>query len=228
MKNKLVVVSLGGSIVAPDGIDADFLKKFNRFIRGFVKRGYQFVIVVGGGKICRHYQDAASKVMGKVSDEDQDWLGIHATRLNAQLLRTIFKDIANPVLFDHAGRFLKLEYPVTIGAGWKPGWSTDYVTSAIAVEFGAKIIVNAGKPTHVFDKDPHVHKDAKHFGALSWKDYRKFIPKKWSPGLSSPFDPVGAKLCEKEGIRVAIINGKDLENFKKVIEGKDFVGTIIS
>jgi hypothetical protein len=31
-------------------------------------------------------------------DEDLDWLGVHATRLNAHLFRTIFRDLAHPVI----------------------------------------------------------------------------------------------------------------------------------
>lgn len=228
MQSKLIVISLGGSVMAPDGIDSEYLKQFNKFIRGLVKKKYKFVIVVGGGKMARRYQDAAEEVIGRVSNEDKDWIGIHATRMNAQLLRTIFKDVANPVIFDHPRKFETLDYPVTIGAGWRPGWSTDYVTASIAVEFGAKIIVNAGKPTHVFDKDPHVHPTAKHYKKISWKDYGRLIPKRWTPGMSSPIDPIATSLCSKQGIKAFIVNGKDLINFRKAIEGKDFEGTVIA
>ena len=53
------------------------------------------------------------------------------------------------------------------------------------------------------------------------------IPKKWSPGLSSPIDPIAAKLCEKKGIKAIVLYGRDLENFRKAIEGKPFEGTTI-
>ena len=105
--NKTVVVALGGSIVHPDGIDVVFLKKFKKFITPFIKNGTKFVFVVGGGTLSRRFQEAAERVT-KVTDEDKDWIGIHATRLNAHLLRTIFRDVADPVIIDIRGRLTKL------------------------------------------------------------------------------------------------------------------------
>lgn len=227
-KGNLIIVSLGGSIVCPDGIDIGFLKSFNLFIRRHLKIGYRFGIVVGGGGPARVYQNAASDILSSVSDEDKDWIGIHATRLNAQLLRTIFKDVANPVVFDSSRKITRSKHPVFIASGWEPGWSTDYIAASIAAHFGAPMFINAGKPSHVFDKDPARHKDAKKFDALTWREYRRLIPRRWSPGLSSPIDPVAAKLCEERSIKAAVINGKDLKNFAKVIAGKKFNGTLIS
>ena len=43
--HKTVVVALGGSIVHPDGIDVEFLKKFKKFIKPFIKKGTKFVFV---------------------------------------------------------------------------------------------------------------------------------------------------------------------------------------
>lgn len=224
---KIIVISLGGSIVYPDQIDVKFLRSFNSFIRKFIKKGYKFVIVVGGGKPARNFQAAAYKV-SKVPDEDKDWLGIHATRLNAHLLRTIFKDVANPVVFDKRYRIKKLNYPVTIGSGWRPGWSTDFVAAQIASDFEIKDFINAGKPTHVFECDPKKFLKAKKFDSLSWPEYRKLIPKKWIPGFSSPVDPVASRLCESKKVTAIIINGKNLKNFEQLLLGKNFKGTIIS
>ena len=80
----------------------------------------------------------------------------------------------------------------------------------------------------VYDKDPGKYSNAKPIEALSWKEYKKLIPKKWSPGLSSPVDPVATQLAMKEKIVAKIFRGTDLKNFQKAIEGKPFVGTVIS
>jgi uridylate kinase len=162
-----------------------------------------------------------------VPDEDKDWLGIHATRLNAQLLRTIFRDVADPVVIDSHDNAKDLKYPVTIASGWRPGWSTDYIAAALAVEFGAKEFIVAGKPSHVYDKDPSVYKNAKPTSEISWKDYRKLIPKKWTPGFKSPVDPVAAKLADERGVAAIIINGKDLKNFGDLLNNRKFKGTIV-
>jgi len=231
----------------PDAIDVLFLKKFKKFILKRLKNKTRFIIIVGGGSIARVYQEAAHKV-SPIADEDKDWLGIHSTRANAHLLRTIFKDVADPVIIDSRDKMKALKYPVTIASGWRPGWSTDYISIAIAEHFKAKEAVIAGKPAHVY----HVRSrslqggrsrafgraasngvydnrlDKKHpYEELTWKKYRKLIPAKWKPGLHSPVDPVGAELAGKKGIAAIIINGKDLNNFNKMLSGKEFKGSII-
>ena len=151
--SRTVVVALGGSIVYPDEIDAAFLKKFKKFLAPFLKKGMQFVLVIGGGKLARRFQEAAHHV-SKLEDEDKDWIGIHATRLNGHLLRTIFRDVADPVMIDARRKMKKLKHPITIAAGWRPGWSTDYVAMRIAADFGIREVIIAGKPAHVHEKDP--------------------------------------------------------------------------
>ena len=186
---KTVIVALGGSVVYPEGIDIQFLREFKKFVFSLTSHGERFVFVVGGGHVARTYIEAASKVT-KLTDEDKDWLGIHATRTNAHLMRAVFKDIANPVVMDARGKIKKLTYPVTIASGWHPGWSTDYVAMAIAEDFRIPEIVVSGKPAYVYDKDPREYKNAKPFEAVSWKEYRKLIPKNGLRGRMRPSIPL--------------------------------------
>lgn len=223
---KTVVVALGGSIVYPDEINVAFLKSFKKFIKPFFKRGVRFVIVIGGGSLCRKFQNASAAVV-KVTDEDKDWIGIHVTRLNAHLLRTVFREVANPVIVDSRSKVARLCYPVTIAAGWRPGWSTDYVALQIAADLGAKEVIVAGKPAYVFDKDFMKYPDAKKFTVLSWREYGKLVPKKWKPGLHAPVDPVGAALAARKGLRAIVMDGRDLKNFDALLKGKEFKGTIV-
>lgn len=224
--SKTIVIALGGSIICPDGINTAFIKKFRIFIKRLAESGRRFVIVLGGGGLSRVYQEAAGKVV-RVSDEDKDWIGIHATRLNAHLIRTIFKKEADPVIIDCRNKIKKLRYPITIASGWRPGWSTDYIAIALAKQFGAKAAIIAGKPSHVFNKDFAKYSDAVPFNEMSWREYRRLIPAKWKPGLHSPVDPVGARLAQKENISVIVIDGKNLKNFAALLNGKEFRGTII-
>ena len=223
---KTIVVALGGSIVHPDDIDTEFLKKFKKFLTPFTRRGVRFVLVIGGGSLARRFQEAAHSV-SKLADEDKDWIGIHATRLNAHLLRTIFRDIADPVMIDARGRIKQPKYPITIAAGWRPGWSTDYVAMQIANDFGASEAIIAGKPSHVYDKDPAKFARAKKFDELSWPEYRKLVPGKWKPGMGAPVDPVAAALGQKEKVRAIVIDGRNLANFSALLNGKKFQGTIV-
>lgn len=223
--SKTVVVALGGSIVYPDEINVVFLKSFKKFIKPFFKRGMRFVIVIGGGSLCRKFQNASAAVV-KVTDEDKDWIGIHVTRLNAHLLRTVFREVANPVIIDSQSKVARLRYPVTIAAGWRPGWSTDYVALQIAADLGVKEAIIAGKPAYVYNKDPK-YSDAKKFTALSWREYGKLVPKKWKPGLHAPVDPVGAALAAQEGLKAIVMDGRNLKNFDALLKGRKFKGTIV-
>lgn len=225
---KTVVMALGGSIVYPQGgIDTAFLKGFKKFVERIAKQGTRFVLVVGGGSICRVYT-AAAHAVSRLEDEDKDWLGIHVTRTNAHLVRTIFRDIADPVVIDARHKIKKLKHAVTVGGGWQPGWSTDYVATVLAHDFGAGEVVIAGSPDYVYDRDPRTHKDAKPLPRLSWKAYRKLVPAKWIPGFHAPVDPVAARFGQANKVKAIIVDGKDLKNFEALLKGRDFKGTIIS
>jgi len=217
-----VVISLGGSVLAPSEIDTTFLKKFRRLVLATNKR---FVIICGGGKTARNYMSAAAKIT-KLTPNDLDWLGIHATRLNAQLLRNVFRDFAHPVVIHNPNEKIRTNKKVIIAAGWKPGWSTDYDAVLLAKNFGTKTVVNMTNTNYVYDKDPAKFKSAKPLKYLCWKHFRKLIGTKWSPGLNTPFDPVAAKAAQKLRLNVTII-GKSTDNLKKFLECKQFKGTQI-
>src|SRR5664280_467282 len=97
-----IVMSIGGSLIVPNGgIDTKFLSELNAFIREQLTKNpnRQFFLVIGGGRLARKYRDAGQEVIGReLNRDDLDWLGIHATKLNAHLVRTIFRDIAHPCL----------------------------------------------------------------------------------------------------------------------------------
>lgn len=225
-KSDTVVISVGGSLIVPDSIDEKFLKNFKKVILKHTRRGTKFVIITGGGKTCRNYQNAANKVT-KLTDNDLDWLGIHTTRLNAHLMRAIFYKEAHPVIVKNPKSNINANAKIIIAAGWKPGWSTDYDAVLIAKNIGATKVVNLSNINYVYTKDPKKHKSAKPIKEINWTDFRKLLPEKWDPGLNSPFDPIAAREAEKIGLEVAIINGKKLGEFEKYLSGKAFSGTII-
>jgi len=224
---KQFVIALGGSAVYPDKIDIEFLKKFRDFIFEKINAGYKFAIIIGGGKLCRQFQLAAAEV-ANVAEEDKDWIGIHSTRLNAHLLRTIFREAAHPVLFKERFKIKDFGgYSVIIGTGWKPGNSSDFVAIQIAVDLGINNVLILGKPDYVYTADFEKDSNARPLEKISWQDYMELIPAEWNPGMSSPVDPVAARLAEKEKLKVIVANAKDLENVGKILEGKEFKGTIL-
>lgn len=228
-KESPIVLSVGGSLIAPsEKIDSEFLTNLNKFIREQVKKGKRFFLVAGGGTTARYYRDAGKEVIGSLTDEDLDWIGIHATRLNAHLLRTIFQDISHPrIIENYNRRLINWSEPVVIGAGWKPGWSTDYTAVLLAKDYGGNLIVNLSNIDWVYDKDPRKYKDAKPIEKLTWEELEKLVGIKWTPGINTPFDPVASQLAKKLGLTVIVANGKDINNVEKILEGDAFKGTVI-
>lgn len=222
-----IIVSVGGSLIVPDGIDVDFLKRFKELILEKVQRGFTFTIIAGGGKTARRYQDAAAQVT-PLSPQDLDWIGIHSTRLNAQLLRNIFVGYAHQHVVKNPTIDIDADEPIIIAAGWQPGFSTDHVATLIAKNLGAHRLANLSNIDYVYTADPKKDPTAKKIEKIGWSEFRALIPKDWDPGLSSPFDPVAAKEAETLGLEVAIVNGEKLEEFSNYIDKKPFVGTIIS
>ena len=222
-----IIISLGGSLIIPDQIDVDFLKSFKTLILSYIEQGKKFVIITGGGKICRRYQDAA-RYLASPSDEDLDWIGIASLKLNAELLRVIFGEQAYREVVFNLGDKLSFEKPIIVGAAYKPGHSTDWDAVLAGKTFGAKKIINLSNTDYVYDSDPKINPKANKIEKISWADYRALIPKDWNPGLNSPFDPIASEMAQKEGMEVIIMNGKPIDNLGKCLNGEKFRGTVIS
>jgi uridylate kinase len=226
-----IVMSIGGSLVVPNGgIDTKFLSELNAFIREQLAKNpnRQFFLVIGGGSTAGHYIDAGKKVIGgELTRDDLDWLGIHTTKLNAHLVRTIFRDIAHPYIIKHYEIIRKVEESVVVAAGWKPGWSTDYDAVMLCEDYDVKEIVNLSNIKQVYDKDPREFKDAKPMDKFSWADFRKMVGDIWVPRMNTPFDPVAAKKAEELGVKVVVLSGADFDNIRKYFNHEKFLGTVI-
>ena len=231
MQKNITVISLGGSLIVPDEIDWAFVKKFKVIIEGQIKKGHKFILITGGGKLARRYQEAAIKVTKTLTNDDRDWIGIHATRMNGHFIRTIFRDNAHPRINKNPNDledFYNFKENILIAAGWRPGFSTDYDAVLLGKYFGAKKVINLSNIDYVCDKDPNKFPDAKKFKNIVWADFRKMVGDKWDPGMSAPFDPIASKLADEAEMEVVILNGKKLKNLENCLEGKKFNGTVIS
>jgi len=227
----LYIISVGGSLIVPDEIDVEFLKKFKEFISSRVEKGDRFILIAGGGKICRKYQQALKEIVD-VSDEQNDLMGINVTWMNAYLLKSVLVDLAfeniikNPV-HQEVNFEEDSDEKVLVGGGWKPGCSTDFDAVLMAKRFKANTIINLSNVDYVYNKDPNKYDDAEVIEKIEWDEFQKLVGDKWDPGLSMPFDPIASKEASKLGFRVAILNGKNFDNLEKFLDGEDFVGTLI-
>lgn len=226
MQHETIVISVGGSLIVPGDIDTVFLSDFRDEIVRQTRKGKKFAIICGGGKTARKYQNAA-KSLSQISNEDLDWIGIHATRINAHLMLSVLRKYANKKIVKNPASGFNFEKNVIIAAGWKPGFSTDYDAVLIAKKLKARRVVNLSNIKCVYDKDPNKFKSAKPIRHISWADFRKLLPAKWDPGLNAPFDPIASREAQRTCLEVAILDGKNIKNFRNYIEGKAFEGTII-
>lgn len=223
---EIIIISLGGSLIVPDSIDIDFLKDFKKLILAQVEKGKKFVIITGGGKTCRKYQEAA-RVISVPSNEELDWIGIASLKLNAELLRIIFENYANKKVILNLSEKFDFNKPIVIGAAYEPGQSTDTDAVFAAKNVGAKKIINLSNTDYVYDSDPKINPNAEKIEKISWADYRALIPKEWNPGLNSPFDPIASQMAEDYDIEVVIMNGKPISNLENYLNGEGFLGTVI-
>lgn len=227
---KTVVISVGGSLIVPgkgDGTpDSNFLKALRDFVEQNVKVGRKMVLIAGGGRTARTYHKALQP-FPHVANDDLDWIGIHATRLNGQLLKIVLKDWADDFLVTNPDELPDTDRPVIVGSGYKPGSSTDLRAVQIAYKLGAKSVINLSNVDCAYTADPNEDPRAQKIEKMSWDEFLKLIPSEWSPNISAPFDPIASREAQKNGIEVAIINGNKLGEVEKYLAGESFVGSVI-
>jgi len=225
----LKVISLGGSIVAPQDVDVPFVKQLQLLVREYLegKADRRLIFVVGGGGPARAYQKAYRDISVTAEEIDEDWIGIAATRLNAQLVKAVFHDLcADPVVIDPTAE-IGFTGRVLVAAGWKPGFSTDYDAVLLAERFGADSVINLSNIEKVFTADPKKDASARPIDRISWADFRRLVGDHWNPGANHPFDPIATKHAAGCGLRVVVAAGRNLPNLRAILEDRPFLGTEI-
>jgi uridylate kinase len=223
------VISLGGSIIAPDGVDFDFLNNFRRTIEAYLAEDEdrRLILVCGGGGPAREYQKAYRRIMAEPVAEAQDWIGIAATRLNGELVRQLFAQHCPERVVTDPTALTLFPGRIMVAAGWKPGFSTDYDAVLLAKKFQADTVINLSNIAQVFTADPKSDPNAKALESLTWDEFRKLVGHTWTPGKNVPFDPIATDLAAGSGLLVIVAAGRDLENLKKILADEDFIGTTI-
>jgi uridylate kinase len=226
------VLSVGGSIVAPEGPDAEFVKKFVSMIKDYLSshKDDRLIFVVGGGGPARIYQKAFREVTSTPDDQGTqaaDWIGIMATRLNAQFVKASFGELCKEDVVTDPTAAKDFTGSILLAAGWKPGFSTDNDAVLLAEKFNADTVVNLSNIEKVYTDDPRKNPDAKPIDSISWADFRKIVGDEWTPGKNCPFDPVASKKAQELGLTVICAGGKNLDNIRAILEGKAYTGTTI-
>jgi uridylate kinase len=223
------VISLGGSIIVPDKVDSNFLLAFRAALLEYLERkpDSRLILVCGGGGPAREYQRAYRAVIPEADADVLDWIGIAATRLNAELLKQLFRDFCLEQVITDPTTVSVFPGRVLVAAGWKPGFSTDYDAVLLAERFQADTLLNLSNITKVYTGDPKVDPKAEPLDRVDWKDFQKLVGSTWKPGINVPFDPVATEKAAQIKLRVIVAGGRDIDNLKKILYDQEFEGTVI-
>ena len=229
----MVVLSVGGSIVSPGTPDVSFIVDFVSAIKNYLSKDKKrkIILTIGGGGVARSYINSYKEIRENlslgVSSNDGDMIGIMATRLNAELMKATFAEDCPSSVVYNPNTVEDFEGRVLVAAGWKPGFSTDTDAVILATRFSSNMVVNLSNITKVYTADPKKDPEAKPIDKINWDDFIKMVGTKWEPGKNVPFDPIASLEAQKAKIKVICANGKDIANLENILEGRDFVGTVI-
>jgi uridylate kinase len=223
-----VVVSLGGSVLIPGDDDAEYLSNLSKLIKDLAIDN-RLLLVCGGGKVARYYITTGRGVGANEAELDE--LGIMTTRINAKLVSLSLGDMAIdtvPTTIDQAAQMSGRGKIVVMG-GTVPGHTTDAVSAMLAEAVGAKRIVNGTSVDAAYTADPNKVKDAKRLHRMTHSELNLLVGRGMHcAGPSYVFDPLGASIASRANIPIYIINGRNLDEMKAAILGKDIKGTLVS
>ncbi len=227
---KVIVISLGGSLIVPEKIDQVFLEEFKRTLIKNTKK-YKFVVVCGGGNTARIYIKGLEG--DKISKKEylQSLLGVSTTRLNARFMTYFFGKDANkgiPHEMNQVENSLRKNKIVFCGAlRYAKNQTSDATAAKLAHHFNSDFI-NLTNVSGLHDKNPNEFKNAKFISEISYKEFLKMVKKiDFKPGQHFVLDQTAAKIINKYKIKTFIL-GPNLKNLNNLFNGKHFVGSIIS
>ncbi len=223
----LVIIRIGGSVIASPA-NPPLIAEYTRLLEKLRKDGHKIAAVVGGGALARQLIKTGEEL--DLSEEAQDWLAIHVSRLHALIitLRLKIDDVGSvPTSINKAVKALNKDGIVVMG-GLRPGMTTDTVAAQLAQRTKAKLLVKATDQEGIYDKDPRKYKDAKKLDRLTYSNLAKlFELNRHKAGIHQILDPMALKILKETKVKTVIVNGDYPENIQKAIKGRK-VGTLIT
>lgn len=224
---KRFVLSVGGSVFFNEKLRAPEIAKFCEVINELKREGYEFVLVVGGGRVARVYQAGAKALGGNNFDLDE--VAIAVTRANALLFTHTIENVWKSVVLDpkEAENILLLGKTPIFG-GAIPGQTSDSVAAILAELLNANFI-NLSNVDGIYSADPAREPNARLYKELSHTKMLSLLKAQASkPGAHTFVDPHAANILWRSRIKSFFVNGNDLDNFKSVVRGSfEFKGTIV-
>ncbi|MDO5843613.1 MAG: UMP kinase [Methanocorpusculum sp.] len=222
-----VVISVGGSVLIPN-LEQNRLKAWADALINLTKAGIQVFAVVGGGGEARRYINVCRDI--ELDEATSDEIGIKITRINAMLLIGALKDYAYPCAaesYSEAKQFA-LSGKIVVMGGVTPGQTTDAVSAVLAEETGASMMVNMTAVDGIYSADPKKDPSAKKYDVLTPQGLIDLIMKeKMNAGSNMVIDLVAAKITERSGIPLVVIDGRNPALISDALVGGKFSGTVV-
>jgi len=227
MKKKVIVISLGGSLIIPDKVNTPFLNQFKKILLKNTKN-HKFIIVCGGGSIARTYISALKQA--GANEKFQSFSGISATRMNARFMNYFFRinpEKGIPHKMKELKKQIKKQDIVFCGAlEYKPNQTSDSTAAEIAAKYKSTFI-NLTNIKGLYNSNPKTNKNAKFIPKITWNAFDKMANKnKFKPGQHFVLDQTASKTIKTHKIPTYIL-GQNPQQLNNLLKGKSFVGTII-
>lgn len=230
-----ILLKLSGEALSGErgyGIDSNILNQYAGEIKNVVQAGVQVAIVIGGGNIFRG-KDVEKTGIDRVQG---DHMGMMATIINgiaiqaalekiglpSRLLSAVrVEAICEPYIQRRAVRHLEKGRVVIFGAGTgNPFFTTDSAASLRAIEIEADVVLKGTKVDGVYTADPAKDPNATRYTHISFDDV---IAK----GLNV-MDMTAFTLCRENNLPIIVFDMNQPGNLRRIVNGEDGVGTLIS
>lgn len=248
-----IIFKVGGSLLSPyeeaqikvasGGIPFDF-GYARKILEECKNSGKAFVFIVGGGFLSRWLVKGVKNEL-EITDSmqtDLHHIGIASSIINAEMFRMMAAEVFGekavyPTVVKYCeydsleNNVAELEkFRIIVGAGRKPGHSTDVDALLFASLFGTNQIASLKNIDGIYSGDPKNDPAAEKKRVMTWYEYRSIIKEtEHKPGASFPIDAVAAQLAEKMKIGFTVIDGRDFEAVNEVIRTRlSAKGSVVS
>lgn len=226
-RTRCLVISLGGSIIVPKDDDISLIEDIAALLKEYIHT-CKFFLVVGGGRTAREYIGYGRRLGADESFLDD--MGIASSRLNAMLMISALGEHAAPEIPVDFNRALELgrAYDIVVMGGTHPGHTTDAVAAMLCERCGGDYFINATTVDGIYDRDPAIHPGAKKLERVDTATLLDMIVHTHAgAGPNVVVDPTAVRIMARSGIPGCVVDGRELRELERAIEGKPVQGTVI-
>ena len=224
---KRVVAAVGGSVLVPS-LEEHRLKEWADTLIRLSEKGIQVFVVVGGGGEARRYINACRDIA--LDEASSDEIGIMVTRINAALLIGALKEYAYPRAAESylQAKEFAVSGKIVVMGGVTPGQTTDAVGAVLAEETNSSMMLDLTAVDGIYTADPKRDPNAKKFDTMTPAELISLIMKeKMNAGSNMIIDLVAAKVTERSGVPLVVIDGRDPKILEDALLDGKFSGTVV-